>query len=152
MNSKQIIFSIIIFIFFYLNTLLAFLILNKNNISINQILVIGGFSLVMSILLIVMYKLLKINDTNNSKDSFDFRVTPEKLCDGGPYMWGSGEKLKLCSELVNNKKDYLMYNCPLGLYNGRPVQFEYTPQSDKNWLNKSCDNSILTNNEMPYVL
>ena len=70
-----------------------------------------------------------------SKDNFNFEVTPEKLCDGGPYMW-SEKNAKMCSELSNDK--YYKYNCQGGLYNGRPVNFEYTPLSDDEWENSRC--------------
>lgn len=75
-----------------------------------------------------------------TKDNFHFEVTPEKLCQGGPYMYSSNpEKLKYCQSL--SPDDYYRYNCPCG-YSGRPVVYEYTPLSDDKWQNNiNCNPS-----------
>ena len=67
------------------------------------------------------------------KDNFNFEVTPEKLCQGGPYMYSSNpEKLKYCQSL--SPDSYFRYNCPCG-FSGRPAVFQYTPLSDDKWQN-----------------
>lgn len=83
-----------------------------------------------------------------TKDNFIFEVTPEKKCDGGPYMYSSDpERQKLCASF--SKADLSKYECTPGLYNGRPVwrrgTFAMTDNSigngtlsNANWANTSC--------------
>jgi hypothetical protein len=61
-----------------------------------------------------------------SKDNFLFEVTPEKLCDGGPYMYSSDPYRKeLCSKFSN--KDLNRFECSNGFI-GRPVdRTDYGP-------------------------
>ena len=62
-----------------------------------------------------------------SIDNFHFEVTPEKLCDNGPYMWTSNKELgKFCSQF--SPQDMSNYECSHG-YHGRPVmQPGYIPE------------------------
>ena len=79
-----------------------------NNISI---------SLVFTLL---AWVILEVNINNVwSKDNFLFEVTPEKRCDGGPYMYSSNPELqKLCGEFSQN--DLNRFECSNG-YIGRPI-------------------------------
>lgn len=72
----------------------------------------------------------------NSSDNFTFELTPEKLCAGGPYMWGNPEIAKLCSKYTPQQLSE--YNCGVG-FHGAPVHWERTDMSDKNWENHMCD-------------
>ena len=69
---------------------------------------------------ILVWLILIINKNNVwSKDNFLFEVTPEKLCDGGPYMYSSDPYLQqLCGQFSN--KDLKRYECSHG-YTGRPI-------------------------------
>ena len=91
--------------------------------------------------------------TKDIKDNFHFELTPEKRCDGGPYLWSSSpEKQALCSKF--SKADLARYECPAGLYNGRPIWREGAgniPLSDDNWQNTTC-NQIGQNLPDPQVL
>ena len=73
-----------------------------NNISI---------SLVFTLL---AWVILEVNINNVwSKDNFLFEVTPEKRCDGGPYMYSSNPELqKLCGEFSQN--DLNRFECSNG--------------------------------------
>ena len=85
----------------------------------------------------------------HSKDGFHFELTPEKHCDGGPYMWSSSpEKQALCSKFTKN--DLSRYNCPVG-FHGRPVWWDYTPESNNQWKNERC-NEISDSYNDPQVL
>lgn len=89
----------------------------------------------------------------NSKDNFHFELTPEKHCDGGPYMYSSNpEKQALCSKF--SKADLSRYNCPVG-FHGRPIWREgagnQPPESNDNWQNTRCGNIDSSYND-PQVL
>ena len=85
----------------------------------------------------------------NNKDGFHFELTPEKHCDGGPYMWSSSpEKQALCSKF--SKQDLSKYNCPVG-FHGRPVNFNYSAESNSQWKNERC-NEISDSYNDPQVL
>ena len=77
--------------------------------------------------------------TKDIKDNFYFELTPEKQCDGGPYMWSSSpEKQALCSKF--SKADLARYECPNGFI-GRPIWRQGAgniPLSDDNWQNTTC--------------
>jgi hypothetical protein len=78
--------------------------------------------------------------TKDIKDNFHFELTPEKRCDNGSYMWSSNpEKAALCSKF--SKEQLARYECPGGLYNGRPIWRQGAgniPLSDDNWQNTTC--------------
>jgi hypothetical protein len=78
--------------------------------------------------------------TKDIKDNFHFELTPEKKCEGGSYMWSSSpEKQALCSKF--SKEQLARYECPAGLYNGRPIWRQGAgniPLSDDNWQNTTC--------------
>jgi hypothetical protein len=71
-----------------------------------------------------------------TKDNFTFELTPEKKCDLGPYMYSSNpERQKLCSQF--SEKQLGEYQCAKGFI-GRPVHYEYTPESNDKWENPRC--------------
>ena len=75
-----------------------------------------------------------------SKDNFFFELTPQKYCEGGPYMWSSNpEKQKFCSQF--SKADMARYECPVG-FHGAPIwregQGNQPPESNDQWKNTRC--------------
>jgi hypothetical protein len=74
--------------------------------------------------------------TCDSKENFFFELTPQKQCDGGPYMYSSNPAKKaLCSKFSQSDLD--RYECGRG-YVGRPVWWNYSPESDSKWQNGRC--------------
>ena len=86
--------------------------------------------------IVVLYYFL----TKDIKDDFHFELTPEKRCEGGPYLWSSNpEKAALCSKF--SKADLARYECSNGFI-GRPIWRQGAgnmPLSDANWQNTTCD-------------
>ena len=86
--------------------------------------------------IILLYNYL----TKDIKDNFYFELTPEKKCDGGPYMWSSDpEKAALCSKF--SKADLARYECQNGFI-GRPIWRQGAgnmPLSNDNWENTTCN-------------
>jgi hypothetical protein len=123
---KQIVLLIILLITF----LFAFPMLNNSYVfnALKAFIIFGVF---------LLYNYL----TKDIKDNFYFELTPEKYCDGGPYMWSSNpEKKALCSKF--SKAQLARYECPAGLYNGRPIWRQGAgnmPLSDANWQNTTCN-------------
>jgi hypothetical protein len=98
-------------------------------------------SLLGASLLLAVYKLGKIPKCQ--ADGFHFEVTPPKICEGGPYLWSSApqEVQDYCNKLFSTPEgqlEYAQYNCCGGLYNGRPLSFEYSPESNSKWENERC--------------
>jgi hypothetical protein len=87
-----------------------------------------------------------------SKDDFHFELTPEKHCEGGPYMWTSDpEKQKFCSKFT--KADMARYECGVG-FHGAPIwrggAGNQPPESNSNWKNERC--SDVNSDNGPQVL
>ena len=80
-------------------------------------------------------------------EGFFFELTPEKKCDGGPYMYSSDpERQALCAQF--SQSDLSRYNCGPG-FEGRPIWRGGAGNgtlSNANWKNESC-NKI--NNPLP---
>ena len=131
-SKKQIIFYILVFFIFF--------IIAKGSLYFSTILKINqDLSLLIGSLILtgVIFLLDKFEYT---KDDFFFQVTPEKQCDGGPYMYSSNpEKQKLCSKF--SKQDLAQYSCPSGFY-GRPVHWQRNDMSDSHWNNTMCDGNF----------
>lgn len=94
------------------------------------------------LLLILVYKYGKVAYLQT--DNFHFEVTPEKLCQGFPYMQTSDPQLfSVCSKLLSTPKgnaEFAKYNCTESGFGGAPVHFEFTPLSNDKWENERCDN------------
>jgi hypothetical protein len=74
------------------------------------------------------------------KDNFRFELTPEKHCDGGPYMYSSDPvKKAYCSQFTPSQ--LAEYQCCKG-FHGRPVHWNRTDMSDSKWENKMCDSNF----------
>jgi hypothetical protein len=131
-SKKQIIFYILVFFIFF--------IIAKASLYLSPILKINqDISLLIGALILtgIIFLLDKFDYT---KDDFFFQVTPEKQCDGGPYMYSSNpEKQKLCSKF--SKQDLAQYSCPSGFY-GRPVHWQRNDMSDSHWNNTMCDGNF----------
>jgi len=76
-------------------------------------------ALLFTLVVFMVYSVNKFNLTDDIVDNFYFELTPEKVCDGGPYMWSSNpEKQKFCSQFA--QQDLNNFECSRG-YHGRPV-------------------------------
>ena len=95
-------------------------------------------SLVGALLILFLYK---TDSKCDQKDKFHFELTPAKRCEGFPYMQTSDPKLfKFCDELLSTQKgqdEYNAVNCG-GAFVGRPVTWDYTPESNSKWENNRC--------------
>jgi hypothetical protein len=125
MLIKNLIFFVIVFLLFYItgkiNTLVKF------KYQDVKLLV---FSLVSTAIIVMVFYVGKIGDSS-TKDSFSFEVSPEKLCQGGPYMYTSNpERQRLCSQF--SQQDLAQYNCGKGFV-GAPVHWDYTSMSNDKW-------------------
>ena len=127
---KDIIFYVVIAIFFYIFARSS-LYLN-NNLEINIDLLLVLFAVLFTCILFLL--------RHEQKDSFNFQLSPEKHCRGGPYMWGDGEKRKFCSQF--KPSDIAYFSCSAG-FHGQPVHFKHTNISDKNWENKTDDAEVI---------
>lgn len=134
MTTKESVFFALIFVLFYVFVNVKDRI--QGTPDVQQLVAGLGFTLT----LILISSILKFKMASDTKDDFFFEVTPEKLCDGGPYMYSSNpEKAKYCSTLT--PQQYSAFNCPCGMYHGRPVHYEYTPMSNDKWENGyDCQN------------
>lgn len=115
------------------------IITNPDNSDKKAILV----SVLLIIFLVFIYTLFHICPSNvtikpkinkdkdiKSKDNFQFTVTPERSCCNGIYK--NKEHINECNKLDISKK---CCRAP-GLYNGKPYNFEYTPDTDDYWVNQ----------------
>ena len=105
-------------------------------------------SLLFALLVTVAQNSVSKLQTCNSGENFHFEVTKPKLCQGGAYMYSSGdpELKQYCDNLLSTKDglaDYSSVNCGLG-YEGRPVHFERTPMSDAKWENPMAKENTST--------
>lgn len=131
--------SLIIFLFIFLSLLYIHIISKTDSGKISQdiISVIKNLNenntivwiLVLSVFLIFIY-IISCQCTKIIKDNFAFNVTPERKCCSGVYK--DEKQLKKCSNMKLDK-----HCCKQrGLYNGKPVNFEYTPDTNDYWETK----------------
>ena len=123
---------------FFIIILISFLVFNvsveKNtleNIKIKDIQEVKNIRLILThafIITVFLYFLYLIfNVCNASKDNFTFNVTPERKCCSGVYK--DEKQLKKCNNMKLDK-----HCCKQrGLYNGKPINFEYTPDTNDYW-------------------
>ena len=140
-SKKQIIFYFLVFLIFFVISKASLYF--STSLKINQ-----DITLLIGALLItgIIFLLEKFDYT---KDNFFFQLTPEKECDGGPYMYSSNaDKQKLCSKF--SKQDLAQYSCSPGFY-GRPVHWNRNDMSDDSWNNTMCDGNF-TDYSDPMVL
>lgn len=138
--NNIIIFYILLALLFYVFSKAGMFISNYLKMDIDVTLVLLGI-----LFTGVIYLLKGMSDI---KDNFHFELTPEKKCDGGPYMYTSDpEKQKLCSQFT--KQQLSEYSCPPG-FHGRPVWWERSDESNADWANTMCDNGF--NDDYPKVL
>jgi hypothetical protein len=104
---------------------------------INSSLVIMLFS---GLFAFVMYFTINSNLNKNQRDNFHFQVTPEKLCDGGAYMYSSNPaRQELCKSF--SAGDLAKYECCPG-FHGRPVWWSRSDESNADWANTMCDSGL----------
>jgi hypothetical protein len=96
-----------------------------------------------TILLIITFIILKMY-IPKTVDNFDFEVSPNKKCCGGPYMWGGIDSptYKYCSDPIN-KESISCACCGGGYTGGGNVKFNYTPESNSQWKNERCSKTLM---------
>ena len=140
-NNKKIFYYIIIFILFYVFSKAGHIV--SKRIKVNEDLLIIFAGLIFTSIIYLLKCMLDV------KDNFHFEVTPEKLCDGGPYMYSSNPEIKkLCDSFSN--QDLAKYSCCPG-FHGRPVWWERTNDTDADWNNPICKGNF-KNYDDPKVL
>ena len=121
----------------------------KTPLNPKSIGILVGSALVFTIVLAIIYSTSKVN-----QDNFHFEVTPEKRCDGGEYLHQSGPTAEYCKKLLSSPegiREFSEYSCLNPAFVGRPVHFEYTPESDAEWQDPRCNPPILQK-DRPQVL
>lgn len=132
LTKKQIVFYLLVFVLFYILSKASIYL--SNALNINEDISILFFSIIFTGIIFL------INKIQYSKDGFFFELTPEKNCDGGPYMYSSDpEKQKYCSQFT--PEQIAQYNCTAG-FHGRPVHWERNDMSDSDWTNRICDGNF----------
>ena len=138
-NTKEFLFFTLIlflFLFFDKNKQLIPELLSTLVHTEDMALLLNAF--VFTIILLFVYKIAKVGNDNYSKDGFRFELTPEKLCEGGPYMYSDDpDKLAFCSQF--SPEDMSRFSCGIG-FHGAPVTFKRDTMSDSKWENHMCDN------------
>lgn len=132
LSIKEILFFSLIFILLLLSSISY----TPDYKKLSLITIINIFQI---IFLIFIYK---ISIISTQKDTFDFSVTPAKLCEGGPYMISSApQQIKdYCYNLWKTPEgmhEYNASNCQPG-FSGSPLCFHYTPETNKEWKNERC--------------
>jgi hypothetical protein len=141
MINKTITFCILVFLVFYIFSKSGNYISVHLNINLDIILL-----LLAAVFTGVIYLLKKMNDNG---EGFHFELTPEKKCDGGPYMYSSDpERQKLCSQF--SPEDLSKYECCPG-FHGRPVWWNRDSESNDNWSNQMCNGNFKDFSD-PHVL
>lgn len=132
-SAKEIIFFVLVLVLFFVFAKLSNMNTLKYKIKPNISIAMNG--IIFTLLLILVFVLTKVG--KDCKDTFDFEVTPAKLCDGGPYMYSSNpERQELCSHITNSQ--LAQVSCGPGFV-GRPVKWDHTNMSNDKWENNMCD-------------
>jgi hypothetical protein len=138
-TNKVLLYVLIFCIFYVLSETSLFV---SGYLNINKYLTLIISSLIFTALMYLLNKNL------DQQDNFHFQVTPEKLCDGGAYMYTSDpQKQKLCNSF--SPSELGKYQCLPG-FHGRPVWWERTNESNADWANLMCDSGL--NDFSPHVL
>lgn len=141
-DTKEIIFYVLIFLIFYIFSKTSIFV--SENLKINQDIIILLFGVIFAAIFYLSKPII------NNIDNFHFEVTPEKMCDGGSYMYSSDpQKQKLCGQF--SKADLAKYECPGGLDNGRPVWWNRSNDTNTEWKNTMC-NGNFNDYDTPHVL
>ena len=103
--------------------------------STHKIFVYSIASIVYTLLLLSIKISMSSNNKQNSKDNFTFEVTPSKKCCNN-YLAGPE-----CAKFYDTPEGIseLHATCCGGGFSGRPVHYEFTPDSDQNWEDKRCN-------------
>lgn len=151
LSTKEIIYFVLtlVVIFFFSN--LGILLVPK--FKITNTISMAIVSVLATIILLLVYKFAKVSSDSN--DTFLFEVSGPKQCEGGPYMISSAspELQAYCNKLWSTPEGMAKYysmNCSKE-FDGRPVHFEYTPESNDKWENERCNPPYLNMND-PCVL
>jgi hypothetical protein len=98
-------------------------------------------------------KYTKCDDTY-SEDQPMLKITPEKLCQM-PHLTDyecAGEPWENLQCEQFSMQQLQMYNCMTPGFNGRPVHFEYSPESGPDWKNARCVGDACGPCKQPMVL
>ena len=103
--------------------------------STHKIFVYSIASIIYTLLLLSMKISMYSNDKQKSKDNFTFEVTPSKKCCNN-YLAGPE-----CARFYDTPEGIseLHATCCGGGFSGRPVHYEFNPDSDQNWEDKRCN-------------
>ena len=141
-KNKVIFYGIILCIFYAFSEGSIY---TSSSLNINKYFTLLVFSITFTA---IMYLLINSNLNTTQKDEFHFQVTPEKLCDGGSYMYTSDPvKQKLCASFPPG--DLAKYQCCPG-FHGRPVWWSRSDESNADWANTMCDSGL--DDYKPHVL
>jgi hypothetical protein len=80
------------------------------------------------------------------KEQFHFEVTPQKRCNNWDYLTTSDPELRAYCQGLSSA-EISQYVCPAG-YNGAPVHFEYTPETDAEYRNQRCNQPFTYNQQV----
>lgn len=142
-DKNKLFLYVLIFCFFYLFSESSWCL--SEYLNINKYFVLTLFGLLFTGL---SYLLINSDLNKTQKDNFHFQVTPEKLCDLGPYMYTSDPvKQKLCNSF--SPSDLAKYECAPG-FNGRPIWWARSDESNADWANTMCDSGL--DDFKPHVL
>lgn len=136
MSFKQVIFYILIavfYVFMFLST--SLLIIDRKFMTKKAVFIVSMSTL---IFVLSMYGFLSAFSVSTEK----FSITPGKLCRGGPYTWqGNSPRAQMCRQMYSTpegKAEIDRYQCGTG-YNGMPGKgFVFTPLSNNRWCNERC--------------
>ena len=133
--NESVALGIILFVLFmFILPILPDVLIDKNGEKPYYLMRLIKFSIV-ALTIVYFSKFLDL-----SQDNFFFELTPEKYCEGGPYMWSSNpEKQKFCSKF--SKADMAKYECPSGFV-GAPIwrggAGNQPAESNDQWKNTRC--------------
>jgi len=139
MSTKEIIFFALVFVVLFASAKGAVMMGPKLKLISTISLLIS--SVVGALFLFLIYKLAKVAKCKG--ESFHFELPLSKRCEGFPYMQSSNPKLlKKCADMLSTSQgrhDYAQVNCGTAGFNGRPVHYNYTPESNAMWENERCN-------------
>ena len=163
MSAKEIIYFVLVFVMILISAFAGSILGPKLRLKPTAAVLLS--TLLTVLFLALVFKFTKVCEISDgfSLSSGGFQVTPAKLCGAGPYMTSTGPYHEMCKKMWSSPEGRAYigeYNClngtcgpglgasighPYGegLYNGRPLHFERTPMSDKNWENNMCQPPVL---------
>lgn len=127
--TKELIFFSVVLVLYLVFGKVVLEMKTKGKMGHTLSLLISG--VVYTLLLVGVFALLQ-----KEPEGFHFQVTPEKACALYPYVVPPDVD---CSKYTQQQLN--RYNCCDG-YHGRPVLFNYTPESNAHWENTRCQGKV----------